>query len=76
MWISSKRLNDLEQKLAELEHEVQIQRSALVKHISDHEQENTELRRIISNINNIKNEVLYNGTLSSFDEKIIPQSKE
>ena len=62
MWISSKKLNNLEKKIAELEHEVQIQRNALIKHISDHEKEYAELRRIISNINNIKNEVLYNGT--------------
>lgn len=62
MWISSKKSNDLEKKIAELEHEAQIQRNALIKHISDHEKENMELRRIISNINDIKNEMTHNGT--------------
>lgn len=59
MWISMGKWRSLEKKVAELDREVQIQRNALVKHVSDHEQENMELRHIL---NDIKSELPYSGT--------------
>lgn len=58
MWISAKRWRTLEEKIAELEHGAQIQRDALDKHLSDHEQENKKIRNILTDI---KKE-LYKGT--------------
>ena len=59
MWIPKKQVNGLEKKVAELEHEVQIQREVISKHLSDHAHENAELKAIIKRI---KREALYNGT--------------
>lgn len=59
MWVSKKRVDGLEKKIAGLEYEIQAQRDTLAKHLSDHEQENIELRNIIDNM---KRELLYSGT--------------
>lgn len=59
MWVSKKKVDGLEKKIAGLEYEIQAQRNALAKHLSDHEQENVELRHIIDDM---KRELLYSGT--------------
>ena len=46
MWVSSKKWNAFEKRIADLEREVQSQRHALTKHLSDHEQENKDLHNI------------------------------
>ncbi|BCZ26401.1 hypothetical protein EUBC25_04880 [Claveliimonas bilis] len=50
MWISMKKMEILKKRVAELEHEVQIQRRALEKHLSDHELEEEELHKILNDI--------------------------
>lgn len=50
MWISSKEWKALEKRIADLEREVQSQRHALTKHLSDHEQENKDLHNILTNV--------------------------
>lgn len=50
MWISFKKWNDMNKKIAELEHKVRIQQEALTKHLSDSEQENLELKNILSEL--------------------------
>lgn len=50
MWISSKKWNDMNKKIAELERKARIQQEALTKHLSDSEQENLELKGILSEL--------------------------
>lgn len=57
MWVSGKRLKSMEKRIADLEKEVQGQQNAWKKHLSDHEQENQEIKEIF---NRIKTEI-YNG---------------
>ena len=50
MWISKRRLENMENRIADLEREVQSQRNVLDKHFSNHKQENEEIKEIFDSI--------------------------
>lgn len=50
VWISNKKWEDMEKRIAALEFTVQEQRTLMKKHIKMHEKENQELKEIIPQI--------------------------
>lgn len=50
MWISKKRWQLLEKKIADLEVQVQSQREIMMVHMNDHENENNELKDILESV--------------------------
>lgn len=58
MWISKRKLEAIEKRVADLEQKVQSQQNTLVNHLSNHKQENDELRKIFADIK----EEIYKGT--------------
>lgn len=52
MWISRKKWNEMQNKIADLEEQVQSQQKILIKHMDDHERENKELINILQGVKN------------------------
>lgn len=50
MWVSKKKWNELNKKVADLETTIQDQQGFLVKHIKNHEKENKDFRKAISEV--------------------------
>lgn len=57
MWISKKKWANMENRIADLEYEVQSQQLAFHMHLEAHKQENNDFHKALTNIK----EELYKG---------------
>lgn len=58
MWISKRRLTELEKRVADLERKVQDQQDFLRTHIHIHERENKEFFNTVEEVKNISTNII------------------